>query len=116
MPGHMSDKNGTNGTGLSLLGRAFLEAAGLSDEMIRRAYQRLNEGMFALETKQVFQRPPLGVGDGKVISGPPMIAWTERRLAAEAVLRYADHQPNRMEHEVHGQVSFNLLGLDDSRV
>lgn len=91
---------------LMLLGRATLEAAGLTDEMVRKAYTRLHEGLDATRVK-VFQHM------GEPVIGPEQIDFTERRESAKELLRVADHYPNRLEHEVSGEIQFIFKGLDE---
>lgn len=115
---------------LTLLGRAQLEQAGFTDADARKVRQRLVEGMDAVKVK-VFLRPGLAVVPskmpdadaegvaleaGEIIADVPRIDYGERRQAAVELAKLLDWYPNKLEHEVHGQVSFNLLGLDGDRV
>jgi hypothetical protein len=94
---------------LSVIGRAALEAAGLTDGMIKRAYRRLDEGLDATRVK-VFRE------GGEVVVGPEQVDYTERREAAKEVLRVADHYPNRLEHEVSGEIVYVFKGLREDGV
>ena len=94
---------------LTLIGRAMLEGAGLTDAVIRKTYQRLSEGLDAEKVK-IFQH------EGEMIADTPRVDFTERRLAAVEIAKLADHYPNKLEHEVHGEVNFRVIGLDGERV
>ena len=90
---------------LQILGRSMLEAAGLTDVVIRKAHQRLAEGLDA-DTVKVFH------SEGEILYSQPLTDWTERREAAKEVLKLADHYPARTEHEFAGEITFVVKGLD----
>lgn len=94
---------------LQILGRSMLEAAGLTDTVIRKAHQRLAEGLDANEIK-VFHN------EGELVYSQPLTDWTERREAAKEVLKLADHYPARTEHEFAGEITFVVKGLDPDMV
>lgn len=94
---------------LTLLGRTMLAEAGFTDADLRKVHDRLVEGMDATKIK-LFQ------SEGAVIESEPHVDHTERRLAAVEVARLADWYPNKLEHEVHGDVTFRVTGLDGDRV
>lgn len=94
---------------LTLLGRTMLAEAGFTDADLRKVRARLVEGMDATRVK-LFQY------EGTVVESAPHVDHTERRLAAVEVAKLADWYPNKLEHEVHGEVSFRVTGLDGDRV
>lgn len=94
---------------LTLLGRTMLEQAGFTDADLRKVRERLVEGMDAQKVK-VF------VHEGVIVEDVARVDYTERRLAAVEVAKLADWYPNKLEHEVHGEVNFRVVGLDGDRV
>jgi len=114
---------------LTLLGRTMLEQAGFTDADARKVRTRLVEGLDAVKVK-VFLRPGLSLQVGKtpaagaaeqvvsdeIIADVPRVDYGERRQAAVELAKLLDWYPNKLEHEVHGSVSFNLLGLDGDSV
>lgn len=94
---------------LTLLGRAMLEQAGFTDADARKVRQRLLEGLDAVQVKTWMH-------EGLVVEDVPRVDYSERRQAAVEGAKILDWYPNKLEHEVTGAVTFNLLGLDGDRV
>lgn len=94
---------------LTLLGRTMLEQAGFTDEHIQRSFRKLDE-LHEAKKQKVFQQ------NGAIVLGPEQADNEIQLKAAVERLKIADVYPNKLEHEVHGSVSFNLLGLDGDRV
>jgi len=77
---------------------------------LRKAYQRIDEGMDAVKVK-VLQY------EGNVVLGPAQVDYTERREAAKEALKLADHYPDRLDVNIGGDgLTVILQGLDESRV
>src|SRR3989304_5581938 len=87
------------------LGRARLALFGFDAAFARRVQRRIDEGLDAVHVK-VFQH------EGAIIEDVARVDFTERRLAAELGARLLDWMPNKLEHEVHGEVAFTVVGLD----
>src|SRR5262245_43114780 len=94
---------------LEALGRASLAAFGFDEAFARRVRRRVDEGLDATKVK-VLQH------DGEVVLGPEQVDFTERRLAAELGARLLDWMPNKLEHEVHGEIVLRTVGLSEESV
>lgn len=90
---------------LTLLGRTMLEQAGLTDEQVRKSFRKLDE-LHEAKKQKVFQH------EGAIVLGPEQADNEVQLKAAVERLKIADAYPNKLEHEVHGSVSFNLLAGD----
>lgn len=93
---------------VNLIGRAMVERL-LTDDVIKKAYGCIADGLDATTVK-VF------MSEGAIVADEPRVDFTERRLTAELVTKIADHHPNKLEHEVHGEVKFTIVGLDAESV
>lgn len=91
-----------------LLGRAAVPRL-LREADVDRAYAVLRAGLEATR-RRAFQY------EGAILYGEAEVDWEERRECAREVLRLADHYPNRLEHEVAGEVSFVLRGLTEAEI
>jgi hypothetical protein len=94
---------------LELLGRAKLEAAGFTDAVIRKAYGRIPDLLVAKKQK-VLQY------EGRIVLGPEQEDGDVQLRAVELVTRLADHQVNKLEHEVHGEVKLVTIGLSEEQI
>jgi hypothetical protein len=94
---------------LEIFGRAQLALLGFDEVFARRVRDRVAEGLDAVNVK-VFQH------EGTVVVDEPRVDFTERRLSAELAAKLLDWMPSKIEHEVHGEVGFTILGLDPERV
>ena len=88
---------------------SFLEEQ-IFTPMLRKAYQRLDEGMDATKVK-VLQH------DGEIVLGPAQVDHMERREAAKEVLKLGDYYPDRLDVNLGGDgLTVILKGLDEERV
>lgn len=94
---------------LDAMGRAQLDRLGFDVTLARKVAQRIREGLDAKSVK-VLQH------EGVPVYGKPLVDFTERRLAAELCATLFDWKPNKLEHEVHGEVGLVVQGLDGSKV
>ena len=94
---------------LDVLGRAQLALLGFDEAFARRVRRRIDEGLDATAMK-IFQH------EGALIEGPVQVDFTERRLAAELSARLLDWMPNKLEHEVHGEIVLRTIGLSEESV
>ena len=94
---------------LEVFGRAQLALLGFDETFARKVRQRVDEGLDAVSVK-VFQ------SEGVVVVDEPRVDFTERRLAAELGAKLLDWMPSKIEHEVHGEVAFTIVGLSGERV
>lgn len=90
-------------------GRQRLEALGFTGEFARKVKTRIDEGLDAVSVK-VWQN------NGEVIADAPRVDYTERRLAAELGARILDWMPNKLEHEVHGDLRLITRGLSEDDI
>lgn len=94
---------------LRLIGRAMLEVSGLRDEDVRAAFDRLREGLDATETRV------LNV-EGRIEYSKPLVAWGERRAAAQEILKLAEMYPQSNSAPVGVGITFVIRGLRDEKV
>lgn len=93
---------------LTVLGRSMLEAAGFSDETVRKAYKALDRACDAKRVKVLQHK-------GDIVLGPEQEDHEVQVRAAELVTKLADHHPAKLGIEFDGAMKITsdeeLLGI-----